>query len=257
MTAGVGMVLGAIWSLLTGHFVSQTLILNATAPGAPAGRTLLVAVLFPLLAQALMLAGPVILRFTRPQYDALDGFAFGAASALGFVFASTLVYLAPLLQAGPIAIDGSTLFALRSLLHGLLVPLIDVGTTGLASAALWLHRRERRSLPGYNWVTSLWTAIAAAAAIQVGLGIVDVEMINATSAILIYVAVAVVLLLWVRMALHFMLLADAGQGGQGPATTCPFCGRSAPRNGFCPNCGIAIRGAANPDTRTHNQQEPI
>ena len=85
--------------------------------GAPAGRILLVAVLFPLAAQLLMLIGPLILRVTRPTKGVLDGFALGAASALGFVFASNVVYLAPELQSGPVAVASGTLFALRAVLH--------------------------------------------------------------------------------------------------------------------------------------------
>ena len=241
VTAGVGAVFGAVWALLTGHYLTQTLVLNATPQGAPAGRILLVAVLFPLVAQLLMLVGPLILRFTRPYDEVLDGFAFGAASALGFVFASTLVYLTPELQSGPFSVAGGTLFALRSVLHGLLVPLIDVGTTGLVAAALWLHGRRVRALPQYGWITSLWLQLAVAAVVQVGLGLVDVLVVNATTAILIYAGVAVALLFWVRISLHYMLLAEAVDPGVGPDRPCVQCGHVVPRMAFCPNCGIATR----------------
>jgi hypothetical protein len=212
LTAGAGIVLGAIWALLTGRLVTQTLVLNATPQGAPAGRMLLVGVLFPLIAQLLMLAGPIVLGLTRGRGTVLDGFALGAASALGFVFAATLVYLTPELNAGPIAVGSGTLIALRSVLHGLLVPLINVGTTGLATAAFWLRGRRVRPLSGYIWMTSVWAALAVAAVVQVGLGLVNVLMVNATAAILVYLGVAVALLFWVRLAVHSMLLAEAGGG---------------------------------------------
>jgi len=250
VTAGVGIILGAIWALLTGHLVSQTLILNATPEGAPIGRILLVGVLFPLAEQLLMTIGPVILRFTKPYHQVLDGFSFGAASALGFVFASTLVYLVPELMSGPFAIATGTAFALLSVLRGLLVPLIDVGTTGLIGAALILHGRRARSVPRYGWMTTLWSTLAVAAVVQVGLGLVDVLEVNPTTAILIYLGVAIVLLFWVRAALHFMLLsADGGKGdGASMEVACSHCGHVAPSNAaFCPQCGVAIRGNRRPD----------
>jgi hypothetical protein len=214
ITAGISLALGAIWAFLTRHFITQTLVLVTMPQGAPIGRILLVAVLFPLVAQFFMLVGPLILRYTRPHDDVRDGFAFGAASALGFVFASTLIYLAPELQSGPFAVASGTLFALRAVLHGLLVPLIDAGTTGITAAALWLHGRKVRSVPQYGWTTSVWVALAVAAVVQVGLGLVDVLVVSSTTAILIYLGVAVALLFWVRIALHFMLLTEAG--GNGP-----------------------------------------
>ncbi|MBV9281677.1 MAG: PrsW family intramembrane metalloprotease [Chloroflexi bacterium] len=243
LTAGLGVVLGTIWALLTGHYVTRTLLLMATPQDAPVGRILLVGVLFPLVAQLLMLVGPLILRRTRPHQTVLDGFSFGAASALGFVFASTVIYLMPELQSGPVALASGTLTALRAILHGLLVPLIDVGTTGLAAAALWLSGRTIRSIAHYGWITSLRASLAVAAVVQVGLGLADVLVTDSTTAILIYLGVAVVLLFWVRGALHLMLLAGAGGDGTGAETTCSNCGHVSPRGAFCPNCGIATQTA--------------
>ena len=65
ITVGTGAVLGAIYAFFTGAYVSHTALLNAAPQGAPLGRILLVAVVFPLLAQALMLVGPFALRGLR------------------------------------------------------------------------------------------------------------------------------------------------------------------------------------------------
>lgn len=219
MTAGTGILLGAIFALLTGHFVTLTFILAALPHGAPVGRVLLVAVGLPLVAQALMLVGPFILRFTRSYSRVLDGFAFGAASALGFVLASNLVYLVPELRSGPIAVTSGTLFALRAVLHGLMVPLIDAGTTGVIAAAVWLHGRNNPQPGRYSWITSVWTSLAVAAAVQVGLGLADVLVVNSTTAILIYLGVSIALLFWVRAALHAMVLVQAGDNQSGSETT--------------------------------------
>lgn len=255
VTAGVGAALGAIWALLTGGFISQTILLQGTPQGAPTWRLLVVAVLFPLVVQLLMLVGPIILRFTRSRGGVLDGFAFGAASALGFVFAATLVYLLPELRSGPVAVASGTLFALRGILRGLLVPLIDVGTTGLVGAALWLYGRPVRSLPRYGRITSLGASLIVAAMVQVALGVVDVLVPSAAVAILIYLGVAVILLFCVRFALHAMLLSEKREvgddtrgvpGPDGGNVTCPHCGTVNPRSPFCPTCGIATRTGRHP-----------
>jgi PrsW family intramembrane metalloprotease len=232
MTGGVGIVLGVGWALLTGHYVSHTILLNSSSQGAPAGRILVSAVLFPLVAQLLMLVGPLILRATRSYGKVLDGFDFGATSALGFVFASTLIYLLPELQAGPYSVSAGTSFALRGVLHGLLVPLIDAGTTGLIIAAVWLRRDGARFPTGYGWMASLPVSLAVAAAVQVGLGLADIRVLTMSAIILTYVGVGAALLLWVRLALHTMLLAEGGEPGTegaGPVPAAPpVAGRDHP-----------------------------
>jgi hypothetical protein len=221
LTAGVGAVFGAIWALLTGHFIAHTLILNATPQGAPVGRTIVTAVLFPLVAQLLMVVGPLVLRATRPYGKVLDGFEFGATSALGFAFSSTLIYLLPELQSGPLATAAGMPFALRAILHGLIVPLIDAGTTGLVVASLWPRREGAHVLSGQAWMASLPASIVVAAVVQVGLGLADVLVLSSSSVILIYLGVGIALLLWVRLALHNMMLADAGGEERGPESTAP------------------------------------
>jgi hypothetical protein len=225
---GAGAVLGAIWALLTGHFITQTLLLNTIPPGAPVWRIVVAAVLFPLVAQLLMLIGPLIILLSRPSRDVLDGFDVGVATALGFAFASTLVYLLPEMQAGVFAVAAGTPFALRAVLRGLIVPLIGAGTTGLVTASFWLHRERRSAGWTGGWITSRSVCLAIAAVVQVGLGLVNIEVVNATTAILIYLGVALALLFWVRVALHTMLLSEAGEEragpGAGPATPKPTLG---------------------------------
>lgn len=240
-TLGVGILLGAIWAVLTGRIVSQTLLLNVAPQGAPTGRILLTAVLFPLVVQLLMLIGALILRVTRSYDEALDGFTFGAASAMGFVFAGTLVHLIPELQTGLYSVTGAVPSAARTLLHGLLVPFIAAGTTGLIAAALWLRRSRTRDLPQYGWTTSLPLTVLVAAIVQVGLGLVDVFVVSTVVAFLIYLGVALFLLFWVRIALHHMLLAEAVESPVGPLMPCFNCERLVPRMAFCPNCGVATR----------------
>lgn len=244
ITAGVGLVLGAAWAVLAGRFITQTSLLNATPQGAPTGRILVVAIVFPLVVQLLMFVGPLVLRFTSSYDEVLDGFAFGAASALGFLFAANLINLLPDLQSGPTSSAGDVASAFRSLTHGMLVPLIDAGTTGLVAAALWLGRSRTRRLPRFAWTTSLVAAVAIAVVVRVGLGVADVFVISAASSILIYVGVAFALLLWIRFALHNMLLAEAADLEDKDEALCVNCGHVVSRMAFCPRCGVATRATS-------------
>ncbi len=241
LTFGVGIVLGVAWSLLTGRFTTQTYVLNATLQAAPIWRIVVTAVLFPLAAQALMLVGTLILRYTRPYDEVLDGFTAGAASALGFVLAMTLISLFPEVQSGPISVTAEVESAVRTVLHGLLIPVIEAGLTGLIAASLWLHRGPVRALPRYGWTTNPFLAIFVAAVVQVGLGLAGLYAVRAVTTLLIYGGVAIALILWLRVALHFMLLAEVVNSGIGPEAPCLHCGRIVPRMGFCPECGVAAR----------------
>lgn len=241
VTAGIGAVLGAVWAFLTGRYISQTELLNATHAGAPVGRVLLVAVLFPLVAQALMLAGPLVLRGFLAQDEVLDGYVAGAASAMGFFLTSTLVNLFPEIQSGPTAIAADMFSAIITLIHGLLVPLIWAGTTGLVSAAIWLRSRPMRTIPQGGWSTTyLFVAIVAAVA-QVCLGFAAIYVQHVSSALLIYCGIALALLFISRFSLHHMLLEEAVEPPDGDDMVCAHCGHVVPRGAFCANCGGALR----------------
>lgn len=263
-TVVVGIILGYLWAHFTGHFVTETLLLNASPLGAPTGRIILTGVIFPLIVQALMLVGAVILYLTRDYEEALDGFAFGAACALGFVLASTLVYLWPELNNGLYSVAPATQNALRVIQRGLLTPFIYASTTGLIAGALWLLRRPRRPLSSYGWTTTLWLQIAIAAAVQVGLGLVSIYVTSQAWSTVIFFIVAILLLLWVRVAIHHYLLAEAADAGTevGPMIPCSHCHHVVPRMGFCPHCGIATRatpksGSGHVGRRVRPQQEGV
>jgi hypothetical protein len=247
ITGGTGAVLGVIWALLTGRYISQTELLNATGAGAPVGRILAVAVLFPLLAQILMLMGPLALRGLRVYDECLDGFAAGAASAMGFVLTSTLVNLFPEVQTGPTAVPGDVFSAVIALIHGLIVPLIWSGTTGLVSAAIWLRSGPTRPIARGGWSTGYPFVGAVAAVAQVGLGFAAVYVQHVTSALLIYCGIGLALLFVSRFSLHYMLLSEAADPAVEGEAICAHCGHLVPRGAFCPNCGGAMR--ATPKTQ--------
>lgn len=247
ITAGVGAVLGAIFASLTGRYVSQTDLLTATNAGAPVGRVLLVAVLFPLIAQALMLVGPLLLRGLKAYDEVLDGFVAGAASAMGFVLTSTLVNLFPSIQSGPTSLSPDLFAAIITLIHGLVVPLIWSGTTGLVSAAIWLHSGPIRKIPAGAWTTTYAFAAAVAAAAQIALGFASIYVHRVSSALLIYCGIGLLLLFFSRFAIHHMLLAEAAHPPVEGEVVCAHCGHRVPRGAFCPNCGGALRATPRRD----------
>lgn len=251
LTFGLGLVLGAPWAILTGPIVTHALLAHLTNNTTTASL-LAVGVVIPLGAQVLMLAGALVLYRLGRYREPLDGFTFGAAGALGFALATTLVNLAPELQRGLVGGAPATTNALVVLARGLLVPFLDASTTGLLAGALWLRRVPTRRLP-FSWLASLPAAIAVAAIVRIILGISAITVLRTGVVVLSYLITAAALLLWVRLALHRLLLAHREDVVIGPAQVCCNCHHVVPRMRFCPHCGIAT--AATP--RTGRRLPPI
>lgn len=241
-TFATGALLGAVMSLV---FYPAVLSLYRPVFGVRPGFILLAGVALPLLAQALMLLGPLALFIFRRRFDeVLDGLGFGVASGLGFAAAQSIVY-SWLLITGPLQQRGAaTSWALPTLRIGLLVPLLDAATTGLICAALWLRRDPQPTDRNLSWLTSLPFAVLIAALGQVipGIGVVLLggQLLN----LVWYGAGLLVLILLVRHVLHTALLAKARALGHGAALHCPHCGHDIPDVPFCPHCGLAMRSAA-------------
>lgn len=145
---------------------------NLTLGAAP-DRLLVAAVLLPLAAQVVMLLGAVVIFVTRHFDEVLDGFSFGAASALGFTAAMTVVNLLPVLRTGALAHVSAPISLMDVVQRGLLVPIVSACTTGLVAGALWLRRGHSRAQGASRWATSLALAIVVVAAVDVILGLSD------------------------------------------------------------------------------------
>ena len=243
-TMVAGAVLGYLFTILTGGAVARLAI-----SGDVDTNFFVAGVVIPIVAQALMLAGPVFLYFFRAGLrEPLDGLTFGAASALGFTFATTLTATWPLL-AGPLVGTGSTIdWALRLLSAGILVMLINASTTSVVAAALWLRRYDLRKA-GRGWEASLLATGVVAVGAQVVLGILSVTVSDLVLQVGLRAVVAVALLMYVRLVIHRSLLAEGAAHEIGPDAPCPECHRIVPTMAFCPACGVA-RAAAKP-TRMH------
>jgi RsiW-degrading membrane proteinase PrsW (M82 family) len=242
LVIGVTMVVGALLGFLMTRIVGGTVeakLMNQDL----AGAFILGAVLTPLLGQALMLVGPLILYANRRQFhEPLDGLTFGAASALGFTLASALTQLWPLI-AGPLVATGSTVdWAIRLTRAGLLVMIINASTTAIVTAAIWLRRYDRRKR-GRPWRTNIGVGVAVAFGVQLLLGLLLFVQHERLLDFAILLVAALGLLLYLRLVIHDALLVEGAEHEIGPDSVCPECHRMVPTMAFCPACGAA-RSAA-------------
>jgi len=237
-TMVAGAFLGLVFTNLTGGTLSQ-LVLTGDRDTA----LVLAGVVIPVVAQLLMLAGPLFLYLLRGRFrEPLDGLTFGAASALGFTLASSLTQLWPLF-AGPLVAEGSPVdWALRLARLGLLVSLLNACTTAAVAASIWLHRYDRRRT-GRPWHSTILSAVVVAFGVQVAVGVTGFFVDDLVVDVTILAVMAVALLLYLRWVIHDALLVEGAAHEIGPDGPCPECHRVVPTMAFCPACGAA-RAAA-------------
>jgi len=236
-TMVIGALLGIAFTNPSGGFLSQLLI-----TGDRESAFVLAGIAIPVVAQALMLAGPLFLYLFRERFrEPLDGLSFGAASALGFTMASALTQFWPLLT-GPLIGTGLD-WAVRLTRAGLLLMLINACTTGVVAAALWLRRYDRRR-GGRPLLSSLLTTLAVAFGVQVLLGMVTFAVQDLFVDVVILALVTGALLVYLRLVIHEALLAEGAEHEIGPDAPCPECHRIVPTMAFCPACGAARAAAS-------------
>ena len=243
-TMVVGALLGFLFTNVTGGALSHLVLTGDTETA-----FVLAGVAIPVVAQVLMLTGPLFLYFARDRFrEPLDGLTFGAASALGFTLASSLTAFWPLLT-GPLVATGSPVdWAARLTRAGLLAMLINACTTALVTAAVWLHRYDRRR-SGTPWYASALATLVVAFGVQVALGVMSFLVGDLAVELLILGLAAAALLLYLRVVIHDALLVEGAAHEIGPDGPCPECHRIVPAMAFCPACGAA-RAASSKQGRT-------
>jgi hypothetical protein len=238
-TMVVGAVLGYAFTAFSGAAVS---VLNLT--GDTENGFVLAGIAIPIVAQAMMLAGPLILYVFRRRFrEPLDGLTFGAASALGFTLTSSLTKFWPAITGSLVAGGDPVDWSLRLLQFGVLVSLINASTTGLVAAAVWLHRYDRRRISG-PWASSILATVLVAFGAQVLIGMLTFTLPNVATEVAIRLVAALALLLYVRLVIHEALLVEGVEHEIGPASQCPECHRLVPTMAFCPSCGAARAAAS-------------
>ncbi len=238
-TMVAGVLLGIAFTNLSGAPLSQLQI-----TGDRDTAFLLAGIAIPVVAQALMLLGPLFLYLFRERFrEPLDGLSFGAASALGFTLASALTQFWPLLT-GPLVGTGSALdWAVRLTRAGLLVMLVNACTTGMVTAAIWLRRYDRRRT-GRPWRSSVLAALIVAFGVQILLGMVTFAVPDLILNVVVLAAMTALLLVSLRVVIHEALLVEGAEHEIGPDAPCPECHRIVPTMAFCPSCGAARAAAS-------------
>jgi hypothetical protein len=238
-TMVAGAILGYAFTTLAGDALARS---NLTADRDTA--FVMSGLTIPVVAQALMLAGPLFLYVFRARFrEPLDGLTFGAASALGFTMASSLTAFWPLID-GPLVSSGAPLdWAVRLTRAGLLVSLVNASTTALVAAALWLHRYDRRRA-NHEWQSSILAALLVAFGVQIALGVVGFAVQDLAAGFAILCVATLALLLYVRLVIHQALLVEGAEHDIGPDAPCPECRRVVPAMAFCPACGAARAAAS-------------
>jgi len=206
-----------------------------------AGTILLNGAVLPLLAAALMIAGPLFLLPQRRFNDVLDGATFGAASAVAFSGTVVIVQSLPLLGGGLRPAGDALPWIIQLISLGVLQPVIAAGAIGAATAAIWLRWRapvtDRNAL-GMVGVPAV--AIVGAALLLVIAGLCRTLLpLNVTTIVL--AVLAAVAILWLRATLHLGLLEESRETPVGRTIVCPNCGHATPEHTFCGHCGISLR----------------
>jgi ribosomal protein L32 len=233
-----------VWGIAAG--VVYGLIVRSLPSGAgfgtsDAASTVVGAVLLPLLAVALMLAGPLFLLPQRRFNDVLDGATFGAASAVAFSGAQLIVQALPILGSGLRQAGEPLQLSMQLLSFGVLQPVIVGGAIGAAAAAFWLRYRapvaDRQAL-GLVGVPLVATAGAALLVVAAGVVKTVLPLVAATVVLALLAGVA---LLWLRLALHLGLLEESREVEVERSILCPNCNHTTPEHTFCGHCGISLR----------------
>ncbi len=251
LTFVAGAVLGVLSNLALYRYTTSNTRFSVQGLVPQYGYLLVSDLVMPIVAQALMLVGPLILFFARPRFDeVLDGLVFGVASGLGFATAQSIIQ-SWLLITGSQRPAGSTLSWAEPIIRtAFLTPLLYAATTGLICAVLWLRRdptAPRRQMgPLASLPVAIVIALLALIAPAVGVTYYGGQVPN----LLWYGVTVIVMMLIVRHVLHVGLIEKASALGHSGTLKCPHCLHIVPDVPFCPNCGIALRSIARRHRRT-------
>lgn len=249
-------VLAAVFTWLWSDVIGLGLLPGDDGWGGPTLRgVLILALLVPIVGEAIRQLGPLYLA-SRPKYDDLmDGLTFGIVAGVGYAAFETIVLNWGLITdgfQGPG--DTSATWILVLLLHGFVKPLIYGSVSGLAVAEFsGLGDKYDGFTP--RWIVGTAQAVVVVALYQIGvylLGFVSGRgsLVGALLGALWGVLLLGALLIRVRSVLHKGLLEaaleSAARGGSSHASgDVAFCSRCEmpllPHSDFCSNCGNSTR----------------
>lgn len=250
LTGLLAIVFTIIWTVLAGP-QRITSDLTGLTSGPTLGGFLLVAVLVPVIGEAIRQLGPIILA-SRPRFDDLmDGLTFGVISGVSYATFDTLVRHWSLLTGGMQAVDPGVWVPLM-FLEGFVKPLIMGTATGIACAEFsGLGRGYDGFTPRY--FRGLAEAVVANIAYAAGSYLfshLGNLALNISLNVLWGVVILAILILRVRTVLHAGLMEaalerTAREGGIGEQGELEFCARCEmpllEHAAFCNACGTAVR----------------
>ena len=245
-----GAALGFAYTFVLGRIITATLSGTGQGP-------FISGVVLPVIAQLLMLAGPLLLITRRHFDEVLDGLTFGVASALGFTLAAVLtgywhLLTAPLQSANAIPAED-----IAGLLRAaILAALVNASTTGMLTAVLWKKRYSGASRREASPIHDLPAVVATAFGAQIVLGLVAYYTTSLVLLVVLWAIAAAVLLVWLRVLLHHALLDESAEHVIGELAACPECHRLVPTMHFCPACGVA-RSAGPKRARARAHAQPV
>jgi hypothetical protein len=256
LTGVLALVWTIVWTWLRGPVSFATPSFNGSGGGAPAlGTFLLVAVLVPVVGEAIRQVGPVLLA-SRPRFDDLmDGLTFGVISGVAYATFDTLVRHWALLTGGLQSSDPG-LWVSLVFLEGFVKPLILGTATGLACAEFsGLGRGYDGFTPRY--IRAVVLAVVANIAYQAGtylFSFVGSATLGVLLSILWGLFILGILVLRLRVVLHTGLMEAALEhaartAGVGPDDELEFCPQCEmplqPGAAFCAACGTAVAASTN------------
>jgi len=252
LTGALALVWTLVWTRLRGPVGFATPTYEGAVSSAPAlGTFLLVAVLVPVVGEAIRQVGPVLLA-SRPRFDDLmDGLTFGVISGVAYACFDTLVRHWALLTGGVQNADPG-LWVSLIFLEGFVKPLLIGTATGIACAEFSGLGRGYDGFTG-RYVRGLATAVLANIAYQAGVYLFSFVG-NATLGVLLSIAwgllILAILILRIRNVLHTGLMEaalersarDGGIGETGELEFCAQCEMPLLKHAaFCNACGTAVR----------------
>ena len=239
------MVWGAAWGIAFGVAIDA---FSVTTPrlggtglgGSQLGEMLGLGVVVPILATAVMIAGPLVLLRDRRFNDVVDGATFGVASAVAFVGAQVIAGSIGLFADGPTPLGEPLPWIARILSIAVALPVVAAGAIGSAVGAVWLRYRapvRDRAALGLGGRPAVACPLAAALLVATALAAyLPGPIVN----VVVQLALAAVALLWLRRVLHLGLLEEAYEIEEGDEVVCANCGHLTRRHTFCGNCGISL-----------------
>jgi hypothetical protein len=226
------------------------------AAGPSVWTFLLVALVVPIVGEAIRQVGPILLA-SRPEFDDLmDGLTFGVISGVAYASFDTIVRYWDLLVGGRVETDPGLWMSLV-FLHGFVKPLVLGTATGIACAE---YSGLGRGYDGFTprYYRGVIEAVLANIGFWGGIYLFSFLTDPTLSVVLSTgwgLLILGILILRVRNILHTGLMEaalerSAREGGVGEAAELRFCVRCEmpllDNASFCTACGTAVRAQAKP-----------